>query len=109
MTEITENPGEPTAPLEKDPLVPYVDINDLHEKHAPEKTLGNFWRSDGYKAAESVLTHKGYLTKLRGETPAAGRKSKTLVHPLVAVEFFRWVSPTLHQQRLFKALFGGGV
>jgi hypothetical protein len=99
MTETTDES------LSRDPTTTYVDLTALHARHAHEKVLGNFWRSDGYKAAESVLTHKGFIARARGETPAAGRKALTLVHPLVAVEFFRWVSPTLHQQRLYKALF----
>ena len=91
--------------LTPDPRLPYVDINVLHERFAKDKVLGNFWRSDGFKASESVLTNKGFKARVSGETPAAGRKSQTLVHPLIAVEYFRWVSPALHQQRLFKALF----
>ena len=100
MTEPTE-----ATSLEQDQRLPYVDINALHERFAKDKVLGNFWRSDGFKASESVLTSKGYKARVSGETPAAGRRSQTMVHPLVAVEYFRWVSPTLHQQRLFKALF----
>ena len=105
MTEEV-TPQEPETPtLVVDGRMAYVDINVLHEKTAKDKVLGNFWRSDGFKACESVLTHKGFKARASGETPAAGRKSQTLVHPLVAVEYFRWVSPTLHQQRLYKALF----
>ena len=91
--------------LTQDPRMQYIGIQDLHERFAKDKVLGNFWRSDGFKACESVLTHKGFQSRAPGETPAQGRKAKTLVHPLVALEYLRWVSPTLHQQRLYKALF----
>ena len=102
---MSDTPEVPEKSLVLDPRLPYVSIQTLHEKFAKDKVLGNFWRSDGFKASESVLTHKGFKARAAAETPAAGRKAQTLVHPLVAVEYFRWVSPTLHQQRLFKALF----
>jgi hypothetical protein len=100
-----ETTPQPDQQLVLDSRLPYIPIQDLHERFAKDKVLGNFWRSDGFKAAESVLTHKGFKTRATGETPAAGRKAQTMVHPLVAVEFFRWVGPTLHQQRLYAALF----
>lgn len=102
---MSDTPEVPEQSLVIDPRIQYVNIQQLHEKFAKDKVLGNFWRSDGFKACESVLTHKGFRARASAETPAAGRKSQTVVHPLVAVEYFRWVSPTLHQQRLYKALF----
>lgn len=98
-----QTPNTPTN-LTKDTME-YVDINMLHQKHCPKKTLSNFWRSDGYGAAEKVLLNRSLEAKRAAETPAPGRKGSTLVHPLIAVEFFRWVSPDLHQERLYRALF----
>lgn len=82
----------------------YLDINVLHTKHCPKKVLGNFWRSDGYKAAAHVLEKRELSPRYAAETPATGRKASTMIHPLVALEFLRWTDPEIGQERLLRMI-----
>lgn len=82
----------------------YVDIHGLHEKYCPKKVLSNFWRSDGYKAAEAVLKGNELEARYNKEMPAQGRKAVVMVHPLVVLEFLRWANPEFGQLRIFRLL-----
>jgi hypothetical protein len=69
------------------------NLNLLHAKFCPMKSLSNFWRSLDYLAAAKVVEAKG-------ETPKSVSSEGTMVHTLVATAFLRWADPDEFYKRL---------
>ena len=76
------------------------DLTALHKRFCPDKVLGNFWRSQDYKAAAQTLAHLPAVQVVLRNKPAKGHPSRTLVHPLVALAFLRWTDPGEFYSRL---------
>lgn len=69
------------------------NVNDLHRKLCPTKSLSNFWRSIDYKAAEKAVLSLDAV-------PKASSVEGTQVHPLVAAAFVRWADPDKFYEKL---------
>ena len=68
-----------------------VDLNKLHRKLCPEKSLGNFWRSKDFLAAEAVVEAAGEGEALiRPHHAARNNPSVTMAHPLIGLAFLAW-------------------
>jgi hypothetical protein len=72
------------------------NINDLHRKLCPTKSLSNFWRSIDFKSAAKAAESLGAQAK----SPSS---DGTQVHPIVAAAFMRWADPDKFYDKL-KAL-----
>lgn len=72
-----------------------VDIIALHQKSGSKKPFSFFFGSRGYKMAYEYLKSELQLPDnevLVRQMPRKGTPSAARVHPLIAVEYLRWVN-----------------
>ena len=82
------------------PLTTPQDVNDIHRKLCPKKSMSNFWRSEDFKIVEEVLKSSNQIVIHSKSSPYKGSPARTMVHPLVALSFLRWADPKRFYVRL---------
>jgi hypothetical protein len=80
------------------------DLNAIHRKLCPKKHLGNFWKSSDYMAVVQVLDSLGVpeAEAVKRSGASRGHPARTIVHPLVALAFTRWVDAAVFYRYLHK-------
>lgn len=83
-------------------------LQDLHKLHQlrPNTTFNNFFKSAGCKATLKYLESTGLPESYRlMRMPAVpGIPARALAHPLLALEFIRWMDHDLYLTRINSAL-----
>lgn len=70
-----------------------IDIAKHHRSFESPKILAKFFSTSGFRAARDALLKTGLTTPdiVKRKMPYRGQPSVALVHPLISLEYLRWV------------------
>jgi hypothetical protein len=76
------------------PMTKLTDIADIYRRHHnPRRPFSYFFNSRGYATAHAYLKSIDLPDEeiMIREMPSRGHPSVALVHPIIAIEFIRWL------------------
>lgn len=83
-----------------------IDIAKVYRRHDCAKPFNAFFNTKGYKHCRDYLVSNGTPTSdIRRRTPASrGTPAVVLVHPLIALEFVRWIDSEMYYTAVEKLM-----